>query len=53
MNKFYAAFIVLFLAVLGFNFGFKTEAQNQQTIIENENLTSPNLVISQFQTAGG
>ncbi len=53
MNKLYAAFIVLFLAVLGFNFGFKTGAQNQQIIIENENLTSPNLVISQFQTAGG
>ena len=52
MKKFYAAVLVSFISVLCFNFGFKTEAQNQQSISENDNLASPHIVISQFQTAG-
>ncbi|CAN5739622.1 hypothetical protein BH20ACI4_BH20ACI4_19240 [soil metagenome] len=52
MNKFYSAFLVLFIGVLCFNFGFKTEAQNQN-ITENNDLVSPNIVISQFFGGGG
>ena len=54
MNKFYAAFIVLVLAIAGFNYGLKTEAQeNQQKTNDNDNLTSPNVVIGQFFGGGG
>ena len=53
MKKFYATFIALFIAVLCFNFGFKTEAQDQQNSVENNNLVSPNIVISQFFGGGG
>ena len=53
MNRFYTGIIAIFIAVLCFNFGFKTEAQDQKGFTENNAAVSPNIVISQFFGGGG
>jgi len=50
MKKFYALLVSIFLLAVCSFFGFKTTAQKQ---VEETNLVSPNLVISQFQAGGG
>lgn len=53
MKKLFAILFAFFIAILCLNFGYKTEAQNGERILKDNNLVSPNIVISQFQTAGG
>lgn len=53
MKKYFFIFLSIFaLAVWGIS-SFKTSAQNEIKQTEENNLVSPNLVISQFQPAGG
>lgn len=53
MKKFYAGFAALLIAVLCFSYGFQTEAQNQESFNNSENIVSPNIVISQLFGGGG
>lgn len=53
MKKYYFAVLAVVIGVLCFNFGIRTEAQNQAFNDETSNLVSPNIVISQFYGGGG
>lgn len=53
MKKYYFAILAVVIGVLCFNFGIKTEAQDQNAIQTNSDLTSPNIVIYQFFGGGG
>lgn len=53
MKKYYFAILAVVVGVLCFNFGIRTEAQNQAINDETSNVTSPNVVISQFYGGGG
>ncbi|HSK73240.1 MAG TPA: DNA/RNA non-specific endonuclease [Pyrinomonadaceae bacterium] len=52
MKKFYAVFTSLFFITLCF-FSFNAEAQNEQNLIWDTALVSPNIVISQIYGGGG
>ena len=52
MKKFYFILVGLFVAVAWFGLSFQTAAQSEINQAGENNRVSPNIVISQFQTAG-